>query len=119
MRYRDLYLSGPSLSEVTHRETFMKGEDVPFDITLNYSQCKNRCDWLPPPIPRSLRTVFHFKKTRAAVPTDASPPTGPGAASEPEPRRATAAQEDAAPPARRRYRKRGSFAEAFARLPLC
>ena len=119
MRFRDLYLCGPSQSEVTHRETYMAETDELIDVTSNFATCKDKCAWLPPPIPRSLRTVFHFKSTSKAVPPDASSSKGPGAASLSGPPRATVALGEPLParPTRRQRRWYAVFAEQFARLP--
>ena len=70
-RFRDLWLSGPQRQEVTHRETYCAKTKELLDVTRDWPYCKTRCEPLPPPSPRSLRTVFYFDHTSKAVPPDA------------------------------------------------
>ena len=136
-RFRDLYLSGPSRAEVTYRETFDREDGQLIDVTRNFASCKDRCPLLPEPAPRSLRTVFHFASTKAAVPPDAQSSPVPEAASTakcsesliggparcadtvPPPPSDTPLerpQQDAVRPVRYRDRLQAYFA-AFSRLP--
>ena len=70
-RYRTLYLSGPSVDEVTYRETFCGKSGDLIDVTRDYPGCRDKGAPLPPPVPRSVRTVFHFMRTKAVIPPDA------------------------------------------------
>ena len=75
IRFRDLFMSGPKACEVLHRETFDGDTGELLDITRNWGFCKLKCADLPPPIPRRLRSVFHFAHTDAQVPSDVVAPT--------------------------------------------
>ena len=80
-RYRTLYLSGPSVSEITSRETFCGKSGDLIDVTRDYPGCRDKSAPLPPPVPRSIRTVFHFARTNAVIPPDASYSKDPESAS--------------------------------------
>ena len=67
-RYRSLYEAGPLRSEVTKRETFDEktGEMLGVPM-LDYATSKVISEPLPDPVPRSVRTVFHFDRTARDV----------------------------------------------------
>ena len=93
------------------------------DTTRDYPMCRDKSAPLPPPIPRSLRTVFHFTRTNAAIPPDALLSTGPENASFcADPLGTVAETSKVTAPAPQRDRlvssRQRSYAEAFARLPL-
>ena len=72
VRYRTLYKSGPSKSEVHTRVTFDGVTGDQLDVTERFDTCKVIDAEVPPPTPRALKTVFHFDRTAATIPPDAT-----------------------------------------------
>ena len=63
-RFRSLYEAGPLRTEVTRRETFdERTGDMIGAPMLDYATSKTINELLPDPVPRSIRTVFHFAST--------------------------------------------------------
>ena len=72
LRLRTLYRSGPARHEVHTRTTYDAESGDELDVTRNFATAKVIDAELPPPTPRSLRTVFHFAKTEVPIPPDAT-----------------------------------------------
>ena len=70
-RFRSLYEAGPLKSEVTLRVTFdgKTGEMIGSPMR-DYATSKAISESLPEPVPRPVRTVFHFDRTTREVPPE-------------------------------------------------
>ena len=66
-------MAGPKEYEVTKRETFDTKSGELLNTTHDFAACKLKCEDLPSPRPRSLRTVFHFNRTPANAPASSPP----------------------------------------------
>ena len=71
-RCRPLWKTGPAQHEVYRRDTFDAESGALLDTLMDYASAKSFDKELPPPVPRSLRTVFHFRRTAANIPADAT-----------------------------------------------
>ena len=70
-RYASLYSAGPDLHEVSIRTTYDAKTGEMIGVPLReYSTAKFRNEPLPPPVPRSIRSVFAFDHTAKFVPPE-------------------------------------------------
>lgn len=65
VRYRDVRLVGPRKHEVQKRVTTDVTTGEVLEVLENYALCTKRCEPLPEPTPRQIRTEFHFVHTDA------------------------------------------------------
>ena len=72
VKFRVLYMTGPSVAEVTRRDTFDAKTGELLESMTDFAYNRAKCADLPEPRPRALRTVFHFTKTKAETPPCAS-----------------------------------------------
>ena len=73
VKFRDLWMAGPSKEEVTMRKTYDHATGELLGVTHKWLECRDKCADLPSPRPPPLRTEFHFSKTRAKIPPEAMP----------------------------------------------
>ena len=71
MRFRPLLRAGPLREEITCRRTYdnSTGEELGKPM-WDYRTAKFLNEPLPEPVPRSVRTVFHFDSTSVVVPPE-------------------------------------------------
>ena len=70
-RCRTLFKSGPAREEVHERVTVDAKTGEVLDTLQGFQTAKVLDKELPPPVPRAIRTIFHFKATKATVPDSA------------------------------------------------
>ena len=71
MRYRPLLRAGPTREEVTCRRTYdARTGDELGEPMKDYARAKFLAEPLPDPVPRPIRTVFHFDQTSVVVPPE-------------------------------------------------
>ena len=71
-RLKTLYGSGPKAFEVHLRETFDANTGELVNVTHDFASSRDPCPPLVPEEPRSLKTVFHFRRTSVVIPPDAT-----------------------------------------------
>ena len=73
-RFRQLRPLGPRREEVTKRVTWdLRTGEMIGSPMYDYATSRALAEELPLPRPRSIRTEFHFDRTKANVPTHLSP----------------------------------------------
>ena len=70
-RFSTLWKTGPARHEVHKRVTYDLDTGQVIGTLLRFDVAKNLNDELPPPVPRNIRSVFHFHSTQARVPDPA------------------------------------------------
>ncbi len=66
-RFRDLYMSGPHRQEITRRVTTDVDTTEVIEDTDTFCGSTKRCELLPDPRPRNIRTDFYFERTTAVT----------------------------------------------------
>ena len=70
-RCRTLFKTGPARHEVVKRVTVDAKTGEVLNTLPNFGEAKVLDQELPPPCPREIKTIFHFKATKARVPPEA------------------------------------------------
>ena len=70
-RYSTLYSSGPNRQECHERTTYDAKTGEKLGTLSRFDIAKSVNEPLPPPVPRDIKTVFHFKSTVKHVPQSA------------------------------------------------
>ena len=70
-RYKTLWKTGPSRHEVHQRVTYDMCTGEVIGTLKGFDTAKDLNGELPPPVPRDIRSVFHFKSTNARIPDTA------------------------------------------------
>ena len=71
VRCRSLFKTGPARSEVYERVTVDANTGEVLHTLTGYQTAKVLDQELPPPVPRAIKSIFHFRATAAKIPDHA------------------------------------------------